>query len=125
MKEFKMARFIKLSDADNILLAVDSANAGDKAAEVIAKERIPRGHKMAVRHIAADEPIVKYGQTIGFARELIAAGEWVHEHNVYLRSFERDYAFGTNSRQIPIVPEAECATFKGYHRPNGKVGSLG
>jgi altronate hydrolase len=118
-----MTRFIQLSQADNILLAVDPLKAGDKAGDVEARARIPRGHKMALRDIASDEPIVKYGQTIGFAREPIVAGDWVHEHNVYLRNFERDYVFGTNARNTPVLPEAERATFMGYKRPSGKIGT--
>lgn len=118
-----MTRFIKLSDADNILLAVDPLKVGDKAGEVVARARIPRGHKMALRDIPADEAIVKYGQTIGFARVPIAAGDWIHEHNVYLRDFERDYGFGANVRDTPMVSEANRATFMGYRRPNGKVGT--
>ncbi|WP_137929130.1 UxaA family hydrolase [Mesorhizobium comanense] len=118
-----MTRFIQLSQADNILLAVDPLKAGDKAGDVEARVRIPRGHKMALRDIASDEPIVKYGQTIGFAREPIVAGDWVHEHNVYLRNFERDYVFGTNARNTPVLPEAERATFMGYKRPSGKIGT--
>ncbi|AZV18368.1 altronate dehydratase family protein [Mesorhizobium sp. M7A.F.Ce.TU.012.03.2.1] len=118
-----MARFIKLSNTDNILLAVDPLKIGDKAGDVAAKARIPRGHKMALCDIGSDDPIVKYGQTIGFAREPIVAGDWVHEHNVYLRNFERDYVFGTNTRQTEIVAEAERATFMGYRRPSGKVGT--
>ncbi|MBN9217892.1 MAG: altronate dehydratase [Mesorhizobium sp.] len=118
-----MTRFIKLSQADNILLAVDPLKAGDKAGDVEARARIPRGHKMAMRDIASDEPIIKYGQTIGFAREPIVAGDWVHEHNVYLRNFERDYLFGTNARTTPVLPEAERATFMGYKRPSGKIGT--
>lgn len=118
-----MTRFIKLSQADNILLAVDPLKVGDKAGDVEARARIPRGHKMAMRDIAADEPIIKYGQTIGFAREPIVAGEWVHEHNVYLRNFERDYLFGTNARTTPVLPEAERAIFMGYERPSGKIGT--
>ncbi|MBZ9702800.1 MULTISPECIES: UxaA family hydrolase [unclassified Mesorhizobium] len=118
-----MARFIQLSHADNILLAIDPLMIGDKAGDMPAKARIPRGHKMAIRDIASDEPVVKYGQTIGFARGPIAAGDWVHEHNVYLRNFERDYLFGTNAKQTPVVPEAERASFMGYRRPSGKVGT--
>jgi altronate hydrolase len=118
-----MARFIKLSHADNILLAVDPLNVGDVAEGVSARARVPRGHKMAVRDIAVDEPIVKYGQTIGFARGPIMAGDWVHEHNVYLRDFERDYGYGANASETPLVPEDERATFMGYRRPNGKVGT--
>ncbi|PZO80252.1 MAG: galactonate dehydratase [Mesorhizobium amorphae] len=118
-----MPRTICLSDADNILLAVDPLPAGEVVGGVRANARIPRGHKMAVRAIAADEPIVKYGQTIGFARAPIAAGDWVHEHNVFMREFERDYAFGSRARETPFVPEAERATFMGFRRPNGKVGT--
>ncbi len=118
-----MARFIKLSDIDNILLAIDPLNAGDLAGDVTAKARIPSGHKMAFRDIGADEAITKYGQTIGFAREPIAAGDWVHEHNVYVREFERNYEFGTDARKTSFVPETERATFMGYQRPNGKVGT--
>ncbi|MGO4834563.1 UxaA family hydrolase, partial [Rhizobiaceae sp. 2RAB30] len=118
-----MARFIKLSHADNILLAVDPFANGEKAGDVVARARIPRGHKMALRDIAADEPIVKYGQTIGFARGPITAGDWVHEHNVYLRDFERDYGHGANARETPILPDDERATFMGYRRPSGKVGT--
>ncbi|TPM36100.1 altronate dehydratase family protein [Mesorhizobium sp. B2-3-4] len=118
-----MTRFIKLSQADNILLAVDPLAAGEKAGDVAARARIPRGHKMAMHDIAADQPIVKYGQTIGFARGPIAAGDWVHEHNVYLRDFERDYGHGTHARETPVLPDDERATFMGYRRPNGKVGT--
>lgn len=118
-----MARFIKLSNTDNILLAIDPLMAGDPAGDVIATARIPSGHKMAVRDIGADEAITKYGQTIGFAREPISAGDWVHEHNVYVRDFERNYAFGTDAKDTPIVPEADRATFMGYSRENGKVGT--
>lgn len=118
-----MARFIKLSPTDNILLAIDPLKAGDPAGDVIAQARIPSGHKMAVRDIGADEAITKYGQTIGFARDPISAGDWVHEHNVYVREFERNYAFGTEARDTPIVPEADRANFMGYSRANGKVGT--
>lgn len=118
-----MARFIKLSHTDNILLAIDPLKADEPAGGVIAKARIPSGHKMAIRDIGADEAITKYGQTIGFAREPISAGDWVHEHNVYVREFERNYVFGTEAKETPIVPEADRATFMGYSRGNGKVGT--
>ena len=118
-----MARFIKLSDADNILLAVDPIDAGREAGGVEARARIPRGHKMAVRDIGENEPVVKYGQTIGFASTPIAAGDWVHEHNVYLREIERDYAYGTSARPTTFFPEDERARFMGFRRANGRVGT--
>lgn len=45
------------------------------------EEKIPRGHKIALRDIAAQEEIHKYGEVIGIATEAILAGHWVHVHN--------------------------------------------
>ncbi len=42
---------------------------------------IPFGHKVALRPIAAGDPVVKYGVAIGFATNDIATGEHVHVHN--------------------------------------------
>jgi len=44
--------------------------------------RLPIGHKVAARAIAAGEKILKYGAPIGSATAPIAAGEHVHTHNV-------------------------------------------
>ena len=45
-------------------------------------EAIPLGHKLALRALAAGEPVVKYGEVIGVARDAIAAGTHVHVHNI-------------------------------------------
>jgi len=118
-----MARIIRLTASDNIVLAVDPLAPGEEAEGVSAKERIPRGHKMAIRPIGADEAVVKYGQIIGFARQPIAPGDWVHEHNVYLHDFERDYVFGDRLVETDYLPETERASFMGIRRENGRVGT--
>src|SRR5262249_3968780 len=80
-------RTIRLSPEDNVVVAVDQIPSGVTAAGVVARERVPRGHKMAVAGIREGEPVRKYGQTIGFASKAITPGEWVHEQNVGLRDF--------------------------------------
>ena len=40
------------------------------------------GHKVALRTIALDEPVIKYGVRIGHACSPIEQGEWVHLHNM-------------------------------------------
>jgi altronate dehydratase small subunit len=45
-------------------------------------ERIPFGHKFAVRHIGKGDLVVKYGEPIGVATIDIGAGSYVHVHNV-------------------------------------------
>jgi altronate hydrolase len=102
---------------------VDSIAPGVAAAGVTANERIPRGHKLAVAPIAANEPVRKFGQVIGFASRSIAPGEWVHEHNVAVHDFTRDYRFAEGARNDEILPPEMRATFDGYVRANGKVGT--
>ncbi|QPC89369.1 UxaA family hydrolase [Mesorhizobium sp. INR15] len=118
-----MARTIRLTDADNIVLAIDPLNAGDDVDAVKAAQRVPRGHKMAIRPIAKDASVVKYGQVIGFAREDIAPGMWVHEHNVYVHAFDRDYQFGVDARPTPYVAPERRRTFQGFKRASGKYGT--
>ena len=117
-------RAIRLSADDNVVVAVDQLPPGAAAHGVTARERVPRGHKMAVAPIAQAEPVRKYGQVIGFAAKPIQPGDWVHEHNVEMHDFARDYRFAQDARPIDMVPPRARATFEGYRRADGKVGTI-
>ena len=73
---------------DNVGVAIEPIAKGDAvesrggALGVTAAEEITIYHKIAIRPIAKGEPVVKYGEHIGLAAADIAAGEWVHTHNV-------------------------------------------
>ena len=97
-------RFIRLSPDDNVVVAVDQFPAGSQIAGQTARERVPRGHKMAVRPVAVNEPVRKYGQIIGFASQAIAPGEWVHVHNVAMHDFARDYRFAEDAKNDEVLP---------------------
>jgi altronate hydrolase len=116
-------RTIHLSPDDNVVIAVDQIAQGATAAGLTASERIPRGHKMAIVPIAEGEPVRKYGQIIGFASKAIAPGQWLHEHNVAMRDFARDYRFCEGAKNDEVLPVESRATFDGYVRPNGKTGT--
>lgn len=47
---------------------------------VTAIEKIPAGHKIALKDIAEGEYILKYGVVIGKATKPIKKGAWVHLH---------------------------------------------
>src|ERR1700719_5294510 len=91
-------RTIRLHADDNVVVAVDQLLGGAAVQGVVATERVPRGHKMASAAIAQGEPVRKFGQIIGFAAKPIAPGEWVHEHNVEMHDFARDYRFAEAAR---------------------------
>ena len=77
---------MKLSPQDNVAVALRPLLAGESIAldgVVLSIERnIAVGHKLAARAIASGETILKYNCPIGIATQDIAAGAYVHTHNV-------------------------------------------
>ena len=116
-------RTLRLNAKDNVIVAVDPVMPGVTAQGVPATARIMRGHKMAASHIAKSQPVLKFGQIIGFATEDIAPGAHVHTHNCSFAEFERDYAFAQDAREEPLLPREARATFEGFRRANGKAGT--
>ncbi|MFY8113677.1 MAG: altronate dehydratase, partial [Rhabdaerophilum sp.] len=63
-----VARTLSLNPQDNLLVALETIEAGAAlGGGVTATQRVPRGHKLAARMIAEGEPVLKFGQIIGFA----------------------------------------------------------
>ena len=122
------AKTLLLNPADNVAVALSNLDVGTETPQgVRTTKRVPKGHKFTVRPVRAGEAIVKFGQIIGFAKQELPAGEWVHEHNCSIGSdhgaFSRDYAFGEGVVPTAFVPHAERRTFEGFKRSNGKAGT--
>src|SRR5262249_57388634 len=114
---------VRLSPQDNVVIAIDAVGQGMQAADMTAQQRIPRGHKMAIEPIGEGAPVKKFGQVIGFASRGIGPGEWVHEHNVTLHDFARDYRIGEDAKNDEGLPPELRATFEGYVGPGGGPGT--
>ncbi|HEY3939480.1 MAG TPA: altronate dehydratase family protein [Bryobacteraceae bacterium] len=83
---------------------------------------IPAGHKVAIRQVAAGEPVYRYGNVIGFATAAIQPGEHVHVHNLGYQELD------TAEVTVTAPPAARekttpAATFLGYQRADGRVGT--
>jgi altronate hydrolase len=122
-KPARIPRTLRLNQRDNLIVAIDSVDPGTLVQGVKAAARIMRGHKMAVEAIAKGQPVLKFGQIIGFATEDIAPGAHIHTHNCSFAEFERDYAFAQDAREEAMLPIEARATFEGYRRGNGKAGT--
>lgn len=90
-------RLLRLHAADNVLTVIRTLEAGETfdldGARAQVAARLPIGHKVAARGIAAGEKVIKYGAPIGSATQAIAAGEHVHTHNLrsdYLPTWLRE-----------------------------------
>ena len=111
---------IRLHPDDSVVIARASLLPGAPIGDnLVARQRVPAGHKVAVRAIAAGEAIRRYGQIIGFASAPIGAGEHVHVHNCEMGDFAKDYAYGEDAR--PTAMFDQPATFQGIVRPDGRV----
>ncbi|TVQ29901.1 MAG: altronate dehydratase [Geminicoccaceae bacterium] len=120
-----MASTVRLNARDNVVVAREQLDPGQKVAEegLTVTAQVPRGHKLATVAIAKGEAVRKYDQIIGFASEPIAAGDHVHVHNCTMGDFDRDYAIGTEAKPTELVPAGQRATFQGFRRANGNVGT--
>ena len=116
--------FIRLHPEDNLAVAARSVPAGvaigvEDAAVLKTAETIEMGHKVALRSIEQGQPIRKFGQTIGYAKQPIPAGGWIHTHNVEAGTLSLDYAFCS---EIPPEPTPiNGRTFQGYRRADGRA----
>src|SRR3954470_4796584 len=113
--------YLRLNPADDVVIACREIDAGTNLLQegVVVRERIPAGHKVATRAIEAGQPVRRYSQIIGFATRPIAKGAHVHVHNLEVRDFARDYAFGEAYQPTAFVDPP--ATFQGIVRPDGRV----
>jgi altronate hydrolase len=120
MSQNEMA-FIRIHPADNVVIARRQLVSGTRleGEGVTVQGLVPPGHKVAVRAIAAGEPVRRYNQIIGVARQAIAAGQHVHTHNLEFSEFERDYAVGQGAHPTDYV--AQPATFDGILRADGRI----
>ena len=115
-----MNAFIHIHPSDNVAVALKPIPAGTRFEGVTAKADIPQGHKMALADLAPDDQIIKYGFPIGHAVQPIAAGEWVHTHNMKTNlSGQLEYSY--HPKLNPPAPQVP-GSFQGYRRKNGQVG---
>ena len=89
---------------------------------VSTREPIPAGHKLALRHISAGKPVYRYGHVIGFATHGIEPGEHVHEHNLGFKELDAAEVVPAE-RPARTIAADETATFLGYRRSDGRVGT--
>lgn len=88
-----MIQFLVHEDGDSVgTIVVEGVNAGDtltgwvmeqdKTVKIKTLNAIPIGHKIALKALANDGTVIKYGVDIGRTVAPIKLGEYVHVHNV-------------------------------------------
>ncbi len=119
-----MPDFIHIHPNDNVVVALHAIAKGTvyngDGVCVTANMDIPQGHKMAIAPMEENTHVMKYGFSIGHTTAAVAAGDWVHTHNMVTNlEGEMEYTYNPN---ITFPAPAAPATFMGYRRKDGKVG---
>ena len=116
---------IRLNSADNVSIALSEISSGTTLPDtnIVTREIIPPGYKIAIDDIPKGDPIKKYNVTIGFAKNDILAGTMLHNHNIEFKEFDRDYAYTEEFKPLELLPENQQATFEGFLRSNGAAGT--
>ncbi|MDU2064615.1 MAG: altronate dehydratase family protein [Sporomusaceae bacterium] len=116
---------LKIHDHDNVAVALADITKGSTLSvgneTLTAQEDIARGHKIALTSLQTGDHVIKYGFPIGHATKPVAAGEWLHTHNVKTNLGELlEYSY--EPKPAAPLPSVSKKTFQGYRRADGRVG---
>jgi galactarate dehydratase len=118
--------YIRVHPRDNVAIVVHPegmASGEELPGGITVREHIPQSHKIALNDFAVGDPILRYGQPIGYANRPIPAGSWVREDLI-------DMPLPPSLDQLPLstavpdpLPPLTGCTFEGYRNPDGSVGT--
>ncbi|GLB53418.1 altronate hydrolase [Neptunitalea chrysea] len=120
-------KLIKVHPNDNVAVALTNLQAN----EVIELEGTPytvvsntkAKHKIALVDFTKGKDIIMYGVLVGKASELIAKGDVLTTENVKHQSAKVTGKTDTFTWTPPYKEKWQDATFMGYHREDGQVGT--
>ena len=119
-------KHLVLNDRDNVVVLTQQASSGALVIEggVALTSSVPRGHKVARRHVAKGAAIYKFGHIIGFASQDILVGEHVHSHNCAFGAHAESARHGLHlDAAQSAIPTVAPRLFDGYARADGQVGT--
>ncbi|WP_212002465.1 UxaA family hydrolase [Chitinophaga sp. HK235] len=122
-----MNTYLQIHPNDNVLVALQDIPAGTNISfnghDIQLQQNISAKHKFLINDINSDEPITMYGVLVGKSTRSLKKGESitieniVHDANAF---HEKD---SSSVWEAPDVNKWKNATFMGYHREDGQVGT--
>jgi galactarate dehydratase len=122
---------IRIRDEDNVAIVANDGGLpegtrlpdGVPGAGLVLREKVPQGHKLALRDIAEGEVVLRYAVPIGYALKAIPAGSWVHERLLQMPSARALEGLPIATVKPPAAEPLEGYTFEGYRNADGSVGT--
>lgn len=122
-----VSNFIKIHPKDNVAVALATVAQGTlvniDGVAISLLEDIPKGHKVALRNIHADEDVIKYGFPIGHVTLSVQQGRHIHSHNLATNLHDlQDYQYIHEMSSVAPIVDIGDQPVSVYRRSNGEVG---
>lgn len=116
---------IRLDAHDNVVVARVPIAKGTMLhpENIVVQSDIPLGHKLATCAIAKDEPVRKYNTIIGYATRDVVPGTHMHNDTIRFDRVEHPTDFCEDYHPVELLAPEQRRTFRGYVRPDGRVGT--
>jgi altronate hydrolase len=118
---------LQLHPDDNVAVALQDLPAGAvvswRGRELILASAVPAKHKFALRDIPMDDAVTMYGVKVGKAMRAIQVGEALTTRNLHHETALFHEKTGTFQWSAPDAARWKNATFSGYRREDGQVGT--
>jgi galactarate dehydratase len=118
--------YIRVHPNDNVAIVVNDGGLGEGAVfpdGLALRERVPQGHKVALRDFAEGDAVVRYDVVIGYALKALPKGSWVNEHVIRMPTPPSLDDLPIATIKPPVMPPLEGYTFEGYRNADGSVGT--
>jgi altronate hydrolase len=113
---------------DNVAVVKKPATAGleivlpdDSLLQI--RSDVPLGHRFAIRDIPAGQFVLQFGQPIGTSLGIVQGDQINHDNMTDEVPIIRDLPEHLHTPPPAYIPENERATFMGFRRPDGRVGT--
>lgn len=111
--------------ADSVAVALRPLVAGQAVRvggqQLVLRQHIAQGHKLAVRAHQEGDRVLKYGLPIGRATASIAPGDHVHSHNL-VTALAGELAYGAHQASEPAHTAVSGGPlWQGYRRADGRA----
>lgn len=82
-----LRRSLMINPSDSVVCVLEDANKGDtvkipSGKEITLLEDIEFAHKVCIKDLKAGDPVIKYGEEIGYMCVDAPKGTWIHNHNM-------------------------------------------
>lgn len=120
--------YLKIHPTDNIVAALTDLPKGMSLTiddhSIVLSEEIPAKHKFTTKAFSKGDNIIMYGVIVGKAVHKITIGGRISTENTEHATLAYGEKIAQKTWQAPPITRWKDRTFNGYHRANGKVGTM-